>query len=52
MSELIQLMQSNAMILVVIGYGFFNVLVALHKIDKRLVKVETLLDPKLKEDEK
>jgi hypothetical protein len=34
----------NAPIAVIVGLGFWRVLVALHKIDKRLVRVETKLE--------
>lgn len=44
MNDLIVIVQSNAPVIVLVGLGFWRVLVALHKIDRRLVKVETTLE--------
>lgn len=41
MSELVAVLQANAPLVVVVGIGFWRVLLALHKIDRRLVRVET-----------
>lgn len=50
MTEIIQALQTNALLVCVVGLGFWRVLVALHKIDRRLVKVETLLEVPKPED--
>lgn len=41
MDQLIQIVQGNAPMIVIVGLGFWRVLVALHKIELRLVRVET-----------
>lgn len=41
MDQLIEIVQGNAPMIVLVGIGFWRILVALHNIDKRLVRVET-----------
>lgn len=49
MSELIAVLQNNAPLIVIFGFGLWQVLSRLHRIDKRLVRVETKLG--VKEDD-
>lgn len=42
-SLLLEVIRSNAPVLLLVGYGFWRVVAALHKIDGRLIAVETKL---------
>lgn len=43
-SILIEGIRANAPLLLVVAVGFWRVVAALHKIDRRLVRVETVLE--------
>ncbi len=46
---IIEAIRANAPLLIVVGIGFWRVVAALHKIDRRMVRVETKLWPRVKQ---
>lgn len=46
MQPLIDAVQQDALLIVLFGVGVWRILIALHKIDKRLVRVETQMGVK------